>query len=139
MQIDTSCFHHIRATEMASILICNNFVTQQQGSIESAKLCSPFVFLVPSAKDIALAKRAICHSQQSLFDLRNVHCFVIQHELNSTNSIFPFCLSFASAKHNALTERERLLLLLLLLFAAILLDLHNVSIATPTPDEWRSK
>jgi hypothetical protein len=125
---------------MPSILICNNFVTQQQGSIESAKLCSPFVFLVPSAKHIALAKRAIFHLQQSLFDLRNVHCFVIQHELNSTNSIFPFCLSFASAKHNvfALTERERLLLLLVL-FAAILLDLHNVSIATPTLDEWRSK
>jgi hypothetical protein len=121
---------------MPSILICNNFVTQQQGSIESAKLCSPFVFLVPSAKHIALAKRAILHSQQSLFDLCNVHCFVIQHELNSTNSIFPFCLSFASAKHHALTERERLLLLL---FAAILLDLHNVSIATATLDEWRSK
>jgi len=112
MEIDTSCFHHIGP----SILICNNFVTQQQGSIESAKLCSPFVFLVPSAKHIALAKKAIFHSQQSLFDLRNVQCFVIQNELNSTNSVFPFCLSFASAKHNALTERERLLLLLL--FAA---------------------
>jgi hypothetical protein len=98
---------------MPSILICNNFVTQQQGSIESAKLCSPFVFLVPSAKHIAMAKRAIFHLQQSLFDLRNVHCFVIQHELNSTNSIFPLCLSSASAKHNALTEREIIIIIII--------------------------
>jgi hypothetical protein len=47
--------------------------------------------------------------------------------------LFSICLSFASAKHIALTKRNWLL------YAANLFDLRNVSIATPTLDEWASE